>query len=402
MKLTKGTQNLGLPDYIKFGIEIEAENVNYNKITKAVKPLGWHTDKDPSLTDSGTECVSPVLRETNEKSVWEDIENICLCIKQNPNDSEREAYAGDTCGLHIHFDAQILLENPDIMKNFLRLWAESEELVYKMCNEEGSPIRKGALQKSNTNLKDVAQTLFKSPLQKDKKITNLKDILQVARNIKTNLSNSERKLNSILTANLLSRNGMAAPIGKKIQEQIQNGNLKLGKPKSKIYRNTLIKNKLTPERYTGLNLTNLGNKKRNTVEFRISNGTIKPTTIKENVFLYSSMIKTAVDMTREPEKKKKSVQEFYKRDLSEEEKAKAFLDLIIDDEEDRKVYLRRWESVKDAPIFKQETDKFGESFKKEDLRKQAQNVSSISTQNMFEKIKTSLLRNKKKEDVERE
>lgn len=169
MRLTKGTQNLGLPDYIKFGIEIEAENVNYNKVTKAVKPLGWHTDKAPSLTDSGTECVSPPLQESEEKSVWQEVEDVCANIEASPYDEAREAYVDDTCGLHVHFDAGILLSDEKIMKNFLKLWAESEEIIYKMCNDKNDPIRLGALQKSNTNLKDVAKTLFKSPLPEGKK-----------------------------------------------------------------------------------------------------------------------------------------------------------------------------------------------------------------------------------------
>ena len=32
MKLSKEKENMGLPEYIKFGLELEVENVNYNKI----------------------------------------------------------------------------------------------------------------------------------------------------------------------------------------------------------------------------------------------------------------------------------------------------------------------------------------------------------------------------------
>ena len=34
MKLSKEKENMGLPEYIKFGLELEVENVNYNKITQ--------------------------------------------------------------------------------------------------------------------------------------------------------------------------------------------------------------------------------------------------------------------------------------------------------------------------------------------------------------------------------
>ena len=392
MRLTKGKENLGLPDYMKFGLELEVENVNYSKITKLAKERKWHTDKDPSLTDSGVECVSPVLRETEDSSVWQDVADICSDIKQSPNDLYREAYTDHTCGGHVHFDAGILLGDKNIMKNFLKLWAESEELIYKMCNDKNDPIRKSAMQPSDTHLKDVVKTLFKSPLPEGRNITSLKDCIQVVRNIKVNISNSNRKLNTILSNTLLSRNGMATPRGKQIQKQLESGKLKVGKPKSKIYRDIFVKNKLSQDRYYGLNLSSLGYKKRNTVEFRISNGTINPETVKENVFLYASLIKTAVDMTKEPEKFAERQKKFYQRDISEEEKVDSFLGFIMDEPADRDIFKQRWESVKDAPVFTEAkgAKNFGASFKKNDLKDIAEKVPSQDTKNIFSKIKESL------------
>ncbi len=392
MRLAKENENLGLPDYIKFGIEIEAENVNYSKITKAIRNKKWHADKDMSLIDSGVECVSPVLKESEGKSVWEDVADVCKKIQAFPNDPNREVYTDYTCGGHIHFDAGILLSDPEIMKNFLRLWAESEEIVYKMCNDKNDPIRPGALEKSSTNIKDVVQTLFTSPLPEGKKVRSLKDCIEVARNVKANFVNSERKLNSVLTGAFINRNGMATPRGKEIQKQLENGNLKVGKPKSKLYRDMLVRTKLDPERYNGLNLINMGDKKKNTVEFRISNGTICPQTIKENVFLYASLIKTAVDMTKNPEQMQSKLQNFYQRDVSEEEKVDAFLNLTMDYPEDRSIYKQRWVSVKDAPVFSETkgSKRFGESFRKEDLKKVAEKVPVSKAKVIFSKIKESL------------
>lgn len=68
------------------------------------------------------------------------------------------------------------------MRNFLRLYAESEELLYKMCNNKDNPIRKGAI-------------------------------------------NKDFKEFHIMSA--IWRNGMAAPTGKKILKQIQNSTLKV-------------------------------------------------------------------------------------------------------------------------------------------------------------------------------
>lgn len=57
------------------------------------------------------------------------------------------------------------------------------------------------------------------------------------------------------------------------------------------------KYKLDERRYSGLNLTNIGNSKKNTIEFRMANGTLDPEVIKQNVFLYASLINTTIKMT---------------------------------------------------------------------------------------------------------
>lgn len=362
MRLTKGKENLKLPEYIKFGIELEAENVNKRRTEELVKKYNWHIYNDASLTDSGLETISPVLSENLKSSVWEEIEEICGIIKQSPNDDKREVYTDHTCGGHIHFDATIFQNNPEIIKNFLRLWAESEEFVYKMCNAKNDPIRSGAINKANITLIDVLKTLMKSPLQKEKEINNRQTLKywieksrEISKNIMNNIANAHNKL-QIVENNVvgLTRNGMAAPIGNKILKQIENKKLKIGNPKSRIYREIFVKNRLTSERYQGLNLTNMGDNKKNTIEFRMSNGTLDPQTIKENIFLYASLISTAVEMTNNPGQMQSKLENFYKTDVTEEEKVDLFLNLIIEEPEDRQVFKERWQSVKDAPVFKTE------------------------------------------------
>ena len=82
MKLTKDKEDLGLPEWMKFGLELEVENLDYKSITSRIKEMGWHSDKDASLTDSGTECVSPILQERKDKSVWEDVYSVCENIEE--------------------------------------------------------------------------------------------------------------------------------------------------------------------------------------------------------------------------------------------------------------------------------------------------------------------------------
>lgn len=405
MKLTKGNELLGLPEWMKFGLELEVENVKYSAVTAEAKKRGWHTDKDQSLTDSGVETVSPVLSE-GKSDVWEEVSDICQIIKDNPND-ERGAYTDHTCGGHIHFDSTVFRKNPEMMKNFMRLWAESEELVYKMCNDKNDPIRDGAMNTSGLTMKNIFQELTKPSQVKGH---SLKDLCDRAREIMRNATNANRKLNVLLSDALISRDGMAAPIGSKIQKQLEAGKLKLGMPKNIIYRNTvgkayrdiIAKNKLDPARYTGLNLTNLGMKKKNTIEFRASNGTMDPQTLKENVFLYGSILNTAVEMTRNPELYHERLQNFYKRDVTEEEKAQAFLGLIMDDPEDRQVYMDRWESVKDAPVFSAKGSRlFAKgTFQKEDIQEVAEHTPGEAVKGALGFIKNlkERITNRGKED----
>lgn len=103
---------------------------------------------------------------------------------------------------------------------------------------------------------------------------------------------------------------MAAPISKKILEKINNGTLKVSHKKFGKLRMIASKFKLDERRYAGLNLTNIGNSKKNTIEFRMANGTLDPEVIKQNVFLYASIIDTAVKMTRSQENMTKNAKIF--------------------------------------------------------------------------------------------
>ena len=193
-------------------------------------------------------------------------------------------------------------------------------------------------------------------------------------------------LSNIISA--IWRNGMAAPISKKILEKINNGTLKVSHKKFGKLRMIASKFKLDERRYAGLNLTNIGNSKKNTIEFRMANGTLDPEVIKQNVFLYASIIDTAVKMTEEPGKYEPKMQKFLKHDVTEQEKAQSFLDLIMDSDEDKKIYLDRWKSVKDAKVFSKNNKKgFATTFKREEFKDIAIRTKGSKIRATFSKIK---------------
>ncbi|MBR3134721.1 MAG: amidoligase family protein [Clostridia bacterium] len=322
MKYSSGTEKLGLPEYIKFGIEIEADNVQTNGKNGLYKGISaefisnkkWHMAsgfEESLVLEGGAELDSPVL--TDSENTWKDLIEMCEHIKLFPGKKGDKVVVNEKCGLHVHFDSTCLTENPKVYSNFLKIYAEAEELIYKMCNEKNHPIRRGAINKSFRGLRFISS---------------------------------------------LWRTGMAAPSGRRILEQIKDGKLKVSHKKFGRLKMIASIFKMDERRYRGLNLSNIGNVKKNTIEFRMSNGTLNPEVIKQNVFLYASIVNTAIQMIEHPEKYTIKKESFYRTDINEEQKAIRFLNLIMENEEDKQIFIERWRSVKDAPVFK-DIDKKG-------------------------------------------
>lgn len=95
MRYTKAFEKLGLANYFKFGIEIEADNVKTKgkgglytgQSAEYIKSKNWHmaTSLEESLvSEGGAELVSPKL--TDSEQDWKSISDICEHIKKYPGD----------------------------------------------------------------------------------------------------------------------------------------------------------------------------------------------------------------------------------------------------------------------------------------------------------------------------
>lgn len=354
MKYKKSFEKLGLPESFKFGIELEAYNVKIKgkdglyggESAQYIKSKNWHMatkEEEPLVAKGGAELVSPILKDTEQD--WKDINDICEQIKKFPGDKGKEVVADSKCGLHVHFDAKCLVKDPNTMRNFLQLYAESEELLYKMCNDKNNPIRKGAI---NRDAKGVLHAI-----------------------------------------KAIWRKGMAAPTGRKILKQINDGTLKVSYKEFGKLKMFASKYKMDERRYAGLNLTNIGNSKKNTIEFRMANGTLDPEIIKQNVYLYASLINTAIEMTENPEQYQDKLAKFYETEVTEEEKANRFLNLIMKDPKEQEIYMDRWESVKNAQVFQKNAQKgFAQNrFKREQFKQIADRTPADSVHLVYTKIK---------------
>jgi len=154
-------KSLGLDNDIIFGIEIEFEKAEFQKVREGISELrlpeysrvlqgditflNVHGDWEVQIDDTmfwrleddstvlsfigdkkcGGEIVSPVLSDT--ESAWQELSDICFML-QGLN-----AVAENSSGGHIHFGSQILENNPRNWINMLMLWTVYEKIIFRFC-----------------------------------------------------------------------------------------------------------------------------------------------------------------------------------------------------------------------------------------------------------------------------
>lgn len=155
---------------------------------------------------------------------------------------------------------------------------------------------------------------------------------------------------------------MAKPFSGELEDALKTENSKI---KDEVTLKHLVKEIQKDRRY-GINFKNLGNEK-NTIEFRISNGTLDAKTWIENINLYGGVVKAAEDIamiqlkkeedrTDDEKNKLNNFERLKNPQLSEKEKLEILLYITIS-EEDRKTYEERYnvnsELLKQAPEIQQ-------------------------------------------------
>lgn len=381
MKFEKGSKKLGFPEHFKFGIEIEVNHVNTKELYESEESkevftsIGYKPETREVLAhQGGAECVSNILNDSEQ--TWENLEKICNHIKKYPDENGNAPVADEKCGCHVHFDATELLQNPKMMENLKKLWVDSEELFYKMCNAQNNPLRKSAI-----NQKLIPKINMGEPTLKN--LLSVKTMREIAKF-------PSRLYNNAVNIFIERRKGFASPSSQKILDAIKKDKLKVSYKKyGKLRDKILVGMKADPRRYHGLNLANLSSRKKNTIEFRMANGSIDPEVIKQNVFLYGSLLNTVREITLNPEYKKDKIESLQKTDCTEEEKVDRLLDVLFEYDEDKNIYKARWKSVKDAPVFAKNAKKgFAKNrFVREDIKQVAEKLPFSKLQNTMMAIK---------------
>lgn len=217
-------------------------------------------------------------------------------------------YTNDSCGGHIHIGANYL-KSEQAFRNLFELWNNNEKILYIISNKAGELPR-------------FSFSRYAEPISQDAE-ENIGEV------IKLSDENDLEKLKF--------------NIAKK-----QEG------------------------RYKGINFKNLGTFGKDTVEFRLSNGTIDSRTWIENVNLFGGLVKTAQDLaeiqSKNPEDRTQEEAErlaIFDRlgtdnTLSEAERAELLIKLVIQEDKSRPIYMERYkinrELLNQNPELEEEID----------------------------------------------
>ena len=115
----------------------------------------------------------------------------------------------------------------------------------------------------------------------------------------------------------------------------------------------LIMDALRDTRNRGINFCNIEDYGKNTIEFRMPNGTIDINVIRENIRLFGQLLNISKQMSNNPDYKKDTFLILKNHDLTEREKVECLLDLLFDDDHEKDIYRQRWNAVKENNSFEE-------------------------------------------------
>lgn len=201
-------------------------------------------------------------------------------------------YTNSSCGGHVHIGADYL-KSEQAFRNLFELWSNNEKILYIISNKAGELPRDSILK-------------YAAPVSQD--LENSYDGIVQLEN----------------------------------EDDLDN------------YKNKIVDRQ--PSRMKAINFKNLGVEGKNTIEFRLSNGTVDSKTWIENVNLYGGLVRAAQELVELQEKKieDRTQEEIEKiaiferlgtdTSLSEVERAELFIKLVIGDEKLRPIYMERYKA----------------------------------------------------------
>jgi len=175
-----------------------------------------------------------------------------------------EQGVSERCGGHIHIGADYLTST-QAYANFMEIWCNTEQILYTVSNEKSETPRDGV-------------------------------------------------------------DEYAVPFTGKLQRALEDGVLQLNDEKELDKFVEELKT-VQGSRYSGMNLLNVNNGK-NTIEFRLANGTLNPEMWMDNINLFGGIVAVSEELTVTQDKRKTAMFSKLKEDISNEEKLSILLELV--------------------------------------------------------------------------
>ena len=350
-------ENLGLSfsDIIKIIKDTNnSESIKY--YVEYMSTLGIDVPIELILLSGDIEFIEKCEKTLNLKD--EDTEE----LKIFTNKSYIKLLPEMTIGIEIESEGQDNYNTGEIYE-FLREtdWEIKMDTSLIKGTEVVSPILTGNMEKASNEIRNVCAVLNGIPqtvsercgghvhigadyLKTKQDMVNLIKILSNAEMVLYIISNEKGKIPRELVMEY------APPISGKFEKAIKDGTINLEKEED---LEKLVKEvaKVQGKRYSSINFCNIGNKDNNTIEFRLSNGTINPNTWIENTNLFGGIIKVSHELAEIQSKKEEQRTEEEKRLLKnfenlliekdEKKLAKSLIDLCIVPE-DRYIYMDRY------------------------------------------------------------
>ncbi len=130
--------SLNLPEYVTIGIEIEYENIKKSKTDEYIENnlSNWCSKTDGSLS-SGGEITSPIMIDSPK--YWDELKIVCDYLSLN--------HANMSCnaGGHIHIGSNVLGEDVEAWKIFLKLYMCYENVLFRFLYGDKVNGRKNLL-----------------------------------------------------------------------------------------------------------------------------------------------------------------------------------------------------------------------------------------------------------------
>ena len=306
-----------LPINMTIGVELESVGINKegNACTDLFKDFrkvfgSFTAKRDITLSGfeehSGVEIISPILMNHN-------LENLNLVSKLMQINN---LGVNESCGAHVHIGADFL-DSIESWKNLCEIWFNNEDLMYQITNKQGIALREGA--------KEFAKSLspkFSSALKNGSiNLQNEKDLDKFVNEIK-NLQYGEFGEFTHITSNHPEIN-----------------------PHDKDFH-----------KYYGLNFKNINSENKNTIEFRLPNGTLDSQTLMDNIRLFSTIvgiskqlgdieikIQNDMPLTEKEYRLIKAKELLVKSDNNPDNRMSALMHLLFNDDiKSQKIYIERY------------------------------------------------------------